>query len=366
MDHGLHGGDIYGSEIIHDFSVNVNPLGLPEGVGQALRESVGGWWRYPDPQCRGLVRKLAAYHHVAQERLVCGNGAADLLYRFAQMRKPRQALTPVPTFSEYERAVRAAGGETRYYGLREGQGYRLDVDRLIGSLEGAEVLFLCNPNNPTGLALPKGQVEKLAKACGQKGVFLVLDECFCDFLQDPEEFSFLGNIGKYPGVMVLRAFTKTYAMAGLRLGYAVCGDPGLAQRLQQAGQPWSVSLPAQEAGVAALDEKGYLARTRELVERERRRLGEGLKRLGFKVFPSQVNFLLFQDNKGAYGDLWARCREGKILIRDCCNFPGLGPPGRATGHKAGEGGPWKASGYYRICVRKEEENQYLLRWLAQL
>lgn len=351
----LHGGDIYESKILCDFSVNVNPLGLPKGVCRVLKASVKHWNRYPDPKCRELTGRLAEYHGVKKERIVCGNGAADLIYRLVYCKRPERALLPAPTFSEYERALRTVGCRIRYWSLNEEEDFRVDVCELADFLQEGEMLFLCNPNNPTGLAVPAEQVELLAEACRKKKGFLVLDECFCDFLEQQDLYSFVERLKDYPKAVILRAFTKSYAMAGLRLGYLICGEPSLAEYIQRTGQPWSVSIPAQEAGAAALEEREYLKQARRLVVKEREWIREGLFGLGFRVFPSQANYLLFKDTEEArYGNLWESLKRQGILIRDCGNFPGL----ETVPHPPG-------THYYRIGIRTREENEYLMKALRQ-
>ena len=209
MGYGLHGGDIYHGKIREDFSVNINPLGLPLGVIQMLRESVEGWSLYPDPECGELIRCLADYHGTQRERIVCGNGAADLIYRLAYLEKPGQALVLAPSFSEYERALMSVGCRVRHFPLREDKDFRVDAEVLAGYLEEGEWLFLCNPNNPTGLATPKAQVELLAEACRKKGGLLVLDECFGEFLERPEDYSFMDKLWEYPEVVILKALTRS-------------------------------------------------------------------------------------------------------------------------------------------------------------
>ncbi|MCI9104944.1 MAG: threonine-phosphate decarboxylase [Lachnospiraceae bacterium] len=349
MEYQLHGGDIYHGKIALDFSVNVNPLGLPCGVQKTLRDSVEHWNCYPDPECGELKKRLAEHHGIEQERIVCGNGAADLIYRLVLLKRPKQALLLSPTFSEYERALAIDGCQIRYYVLRADQDYRVNVWELAEHLAEGDWLFLCNPNNPTGLAVPGEQLEFLAEICQKKQGFLVVDECFCEFLDQPEKYTLMEQIRNYPEVILLRAFTKSYAMAGLRLGYAICGDTMLAKQLCLTGQPWSVSVPAQEAGVAALRENNYLEQTRALVEKERKWMEQRLGKLGFWVFPSQVNYLLFRDEKNRYGNLKIRLREKGILIRDCSNFQGLEPVGNISGFR-----------YYRTAVRTREENEQLI------
>ena len=356
MEGRRHGGDIYQGGITWDFSVNVNPLGIPFRVRQAIRESADRSDRYPDTECRELVKELAEYHGTEGERIVCGSGAADLIYRLVYLLKPCRALILAPTFSEYEQALKAVGCRVRYCRLKEEQDFQADIGKLADMAEEGELIFLCNPNNPTGLAADKEQVELLAKACRRKKGFLILDECFCEFLEKPSEYSFMERIQDYPEAVILRAFTKSYAMAGLRLGYGVCGNQDVAEGLRLTGQPWSVSIPAQEAGRAALLERGYLEQSRVLIAQERQRVSRALAGLGFLVFPSQVNYLLFKDmEEYRHGNLQQRLQEREILIRDCSNFRGL---------EAGEKDP--GFRFYRIAVRKREENERLLDVMGQI
>ena len=174
---------------------------------------------------------------------------------------------------------------------------------------------------------------------------LAVDECFMDFAEDPARCSLCGLLEGWPELVVLKAFTKTWAMAGLRLGYALCGSEALAKALAEEGQPWPVSLPAQAAGMAALDERDYLATLRELIAGERQRMREALTALGLKVVPGEANFLLFHTEERALSE---KLREKGILLRDCSSFRGLEP------------------GWYRTAVRTEAENGELLRALQEV
>lgn len=355
MERHAHGGDIYGNVISHDFSINLNPLGMPEQVVRRLRDSVEDWGCYPDPECRELTGRLARFHKTEPSRIFCGNGAAELICLLVQVKRPKKALVPAPAFFEYERALRSVGCQVEYYHLEEQGGFVPDMENMAEKVtEDTDMVFFCNPNNPTGVAVTAGEIRKLAKACHQNRAFLVVDECFCEFLENPEQSSAVPLTADYPQMAVLRAFTKTFAMAGLRLGYGICREAGLWEQLYKNRQPWSVSLPAQVAGVAALEPQAcgeYLERTRELLRQQREALTSGLEGLGFKVYPSNANYLLFKapwEIKGEADSLYEQCRLRGILIRDCKNFTGL------------------TAGYYRVCVGRQEENLYLLEQLGQI
>ena len=351
---GGHGGDIYRNSVDCDFSINLNPLGMPDAVREALKKSMERWERYPDPLCQQLTEAIAQKYQIRAETILCGNGAADLIFQAVLAERPRRALVLSPSFSEYEQALRAFDCQICVFPLKPEDGFVPDMDRLteaVADVSGKKVdmVFFCNPNNPSGIAVKREQVEKLAAFCLRHQVRLILDECFCEFLESPWQITMMGLTEDYPNLVILRAFTKTYSMAGLRLGFAVCSDERLLKTMAALRQPWSVSLPAQEAGVAALSvPETYLEKTRRLLREERPFLKKGLEELGYRVFDSMANFLLFYDPQEDAHSLWELCRHQKILIRDCRNFSGLGP------------------GYYRICIRSREENSRLLRALGEL
>ena len=337
-----HGGDIYAYDRdLLDFSVNLNPLGMPDRVLRAIREHAEEYDRYPDPHCRALRRALSVRESAPEKWLVFGNGAADLIVRLCMVLKPKRALLPAPTFSEYEKAVRLAGGEVRRFFLRQEAGYQVTADYADTVQPGDSVVFLCNPNNPTGALAEPGTVEALLSACGQVGAVLVVDECFLPFTDGRSCQSWLRA---YPNLMVLRAFTKLYAMAGLRLGYLMCADEDLAGRIGAWGQSWSVSAPAQVAGLAAVSEEGWPERTRRFLRMERPWMTDALGALGFFVYPSHSNFLLFQ----ARPDLWDRAMARGVMLRPCSNFPGLD------------------GSYFRIGLKKRVQNEMLLQVLKEI
>ena len=346
----IHGGDWVSYERTYgrmplDFSVNTSPLGLPEGVRRAAAEAVGTAERYPDPLCRALREALAAFHGVGEEKIVCGSGASDLIDRICRVLRPKSAALFTPGFAEYERALEEAGTRVTRIALRKEEEFRLTEAALKQIPVDCELLFLCNPNNPTGLLVPPELMKCLLCRCRETGMRLAVDECFLEFADAPEQHSLLNALNDTPELLVIRAFTKTYAMAGLRLGYVLCGDAELADRLSGCGQPWAVSAVAQAAGLAALQEKDYVLRLRNLVSAERQRMRASLASLGLRVIPGEANFLLFQCGTDSLSEKLA---EKGILIRDCRNFPGL------------------ERGWYRCAVRTGGENDRLVKALREV
>ena len=344
-----HGGDWAGYEARYggtplDFSANISPLGLPEGVRSAVIRSLAQAERYPDPLCRALGRAVAQAEGVDPGWVLCGNGAADLIYRVVLAKRPRRALVTAPAFSEYEAALDLARCQTDRFMLREEDEFGLGEGFLEAVGPETDMVFLCQPNNPTGRAAPRPLLERVLERCRSVGALLVVDECFCGFLDRPEDFTMNACLGGYPNLLILKAFTKLYAMAGLRLGYCLCSDRGLLDAMRGAGQPWAVSGPAQAAGVAALKETGYVAAVRALVRTERPRLAEALSRLGFRVIPGEANYLLFYSPTPLVQPL----RERGILLRDCGNYHGL------------------EAGWYRAAVRAPVENARLIAALEEI
>ncbi len=345
-----HGGDWaafqveYGKDPL-DFSACISPLGLPAGVRDAVKRALDRADRYPDPICRQLCCMLGVFHGLPQEQIVCGNGAADLIDRIGRVREPGKALLTAPGFTEYERALRSAGWEPAFFPLRAEEGFRLRGEFIECITPEIDLVFLCSPNNPTGLPVEKALLYRVLTACRAVGALLVLDECFLDLTEEPERFELCGELCRWPELILLKAFTKTYAMAGLRLGYALCGSAAMAERLRNVGQPWPVSQLAQEAGIAALNETGYVKELRRLIGSERRRVAEALAAMGLYVVPGQANFLLFQCPDKALKKKLCDCG---ILIRDCSDIPGL------------------ERGWYRVAIRTGEENDVLLAALREV
>jgi threonine-phosphate decarboxylase len=346
-----HGGDIYtyGGRELLDFSSNISPLGLPPGVLRGIIDAAAGFGIYPDPQCRELRAALEKHHRIGADRIVCGNGAADLIYRIVGFLKPKRALITAPTFSEYEKALEEGGAAVDRFFLSYPD-FMISEEILPRINADTGLLFLCNPNNPTGRLIPRELRDRLIRRCTGTGTILVIDECFNDFLDDPQAHSSVRFLEGTAGLIILRAFTKLYAMAGLRLGYALFGSPALARSIAGTGQPWSVSSAAQTAGLRALEETAYVEEVRALVRKERPLMKAALSALGFEVLGGEANYLFFRLPGGTGAPtgpgLFQALRDRGILIRSCANYPGLD------------------DSYYRIAIRRPEENQRLLAALG--
>ena len=248
----------------------------------------------------------------------------------------------VPSAEEYAAALETAGCTVRRHFLRESEDFAVTEAFISAVDEDTDMVFLCQPNNPTGQLTALPLVKALLHRCEACGALLVVDECFLDFLPESEALSAKKLLAS-PNLVILKAFTKLYGMAGVRLGYCLCSDTVLLDKMQAAGQPWAVSSLAQAAGLAALDETAYVARVQELIAEQRPVLRDGLRALGLRVLDGSANYLLFQ----APETLGDTLRQRGIVLRSCGNYPGLD------------------AGWYRTAVRTENENRQLLALLAE-
>ena len=345
----VHGGDWagyraeFGCDAL-DFSANVSPLGLPAGVAAAITNALPTADRYPDPLCRELRAALAGAEGVPADWILCGNGAADLIFRLALAVRPRRALLPAPTFAEYEAALLTVGCAVQRVFLREENEFAVTEEFVDAVTPETDIVFLCQPNNPTGQVTPPALVERLVRRCAECGAVLVVDECFLDFLPDRDAWTAKQLLRDAPQLIILKAFTKLYAMAGVRLGYALCGDAALLEKMRGAGQPWAVSSLAQAAGLAALQETAYAGAVRALIAEQRPRMAAGLRALGLRVMDGQANYLLFR----ATPDFGEQLRRRGAVVRSCANYPGLD------------------AAWYRTAVRTAEENTRLLQTMGEI
>ena len=304
---------------------------------EAVRAALPEMHRYPDPYCRSLVDAIANFENVDKNFILCGSGAAELIYAYCAAARPKTALELAPTFSEYALGLARVGCKVKHYYLTPANDFRLD-EHFLYHLEDTtpEAVFLCNPNNPTGALIERSLLKKILDFCKEAQIKLFIDECFLDLSDDG--ISMKTYLQDYPNLFLLKAFTKSYGMAGIRLGYCLCSDRELLKAMAQAVQPWNVSSLAQAAGIAALRESGFLQKTKDLIGGERPWLQRKLEGFGFRVCPSSVNYLLFQGPT----DLHRKLKEKGIAIRNCDNYPGL------------------THGWYRIAVRRHEENEQLI------
>lgn len=467
----VHGGEIYDKkEIRYDFSVNINPLGIPSCVKEELAAVIFGaagkascLEQYPDQNCTELREALSIYTGVQADHILCGNGASELIEAAVRAIRPESILLTAPSFSGYRHAAEGAGVRILYHELRREEDFRLTeryleaLDQLKQTVEQRQqpedrpkeppdrlkqakdrsrqpedrpkqskdrlsqtgknlrdpgtrpgMAILCNPANPVGNTIEPDLLDRIVEKCGREGIWLLIDECFIGFLKDGNRrtarkyfaaekaetgpagafYTGTGRIGlsgacrTFPGgigperLLVLDAFTKRFAMPGIRLGYLMAQNTDLLKKIRAQQPEWSVSLPAQKAGAAAVNadlprkpgtaadpgrtvDSGtaiepavtYMDRARALVAAEREKMRVALQKLGFKVFPGEANFIFFSVAKPAgqgEADLQTALLKKGILIRSCENYVGL------------------RKGDYRIAVLSPEKNAALVRALEEI
>ncbi|MDR7433603.1 MAG: threonine-phosphate decarboxylase CobD [Armatimonadota bacterium] len=354
MSKAIHGGNVWEAsrrfgrspKEFLDFSSNLNPLGPPRAVQEVLAQHLQDVAFYPDPEAREAREHLAAWLDVPVESVLLTNGGVEALYLALFLFQPRRLLSPVPTFVEGIAGARAVGAEVLEVTASPREGFQLPLGALLKGLSHADLVYLCNPNNPTGVLASREKVLRIVREAKGRCAVLV-DEAFVDFAG--REHSLVQEATRADGVVVIGSLTKLFAFPGLRLGYAVA-SPSTIEALRGLQPPWSVNILAQHALIAALSDRAYVAETIRLISAERAFLSSQISSLaGYITFPSQTNFLLV-DISGTglrSGELWERLGRWGILVRDCASIPGLGD--------------W----YIRVAVRKREENLALLAAMAK-
>lgn len=437
----VHGGDVYRRAVDLDYSVNINPLGMPPRACAAAKHGVDQSTAYPDWKVEKLRDAVVSFLNqkfgavvssaganadigvpsagmragdratgastcaagtgpvlggietheacaVAPEWISFGNGAADLIYRLMQVLRPQQVVVAAPAFAEYSVAAERVGAQLVPVYLSEADDFSFTPAveaAFIQAIERApsgSAVFLCNPNNPDGNVIRAEVLQRIAAVCEAHHSWLLVDECFLPFLRSEINYSMVPSLRAFAHLVILRAFTKIYGMPGLRLGYMLTAAQALTDAVRATMTPWEINLPAQLAGVAALEETEFVEKTRALIRAERAFLVQTLPTLPYveKVYVpvSDANFILFRTaltqpdcpegrvrnselksesdlcvsgNRTVFAshsvDLKSLLLDRGVLIRACGNYEGLD------------------ARYYRICVRTHEENLELIqRWRA--
>ena len=308
---------------------------MTKAMEQALKEVT----HYPQPKSVRLCEAVAELERTAPSQVICGNGAADILFSLVLAEKPKKALLLAPTFQEYEQALLSVDCQVeRVDMLANKLFWEVFIERITRDIN---MVFLCNPNNPTGELYNRKTLERVLEKCTETGTRLVIDECFLDFVREAENITMKPFLDLYPQIVIVKAFTKMFAIPGIRIGYGLSSDYQLLEKMRSVTQPWNVSVIAQETGMAAAKETGFVERTRIAIEEEKQFLLQELKQLPLEIQGHAANFIFFRGEKG----LDKKLEQHGILIRNCSNFHGL------------------EEGWYRIAVQSHKENQVLIQAL---
>ena len=379
----FHGGNIYkvfrekNLKEILDYSSNINPYGIPESLKSRIIENLEILERYPDPDYVELREKLAYLNKVDMSDIVLGNGATEIIFLFMKVINPKKILIVSPTFGEYERAVKAVGTsrnsidlscsddnknienkeiEIEYFELKESDDFNLNIGNLKNELEKKyDLLIICNPNNPTGKFLKLAQTEEILKECNKYDTKLFIDEAFIEFLADGMKESIINTEENKKNLFVTRAFTKFFAIPGLRLGYGMYFDKELEKKISEKKEPWSVNNIAEMAGLTVLDDTEYIEKTLKWIVEEKIYMYEKLNEIsGIKVYETEVNFITGKIDEKLFSEglnvkvLREKMLEQGILIRDASNFKFLDER------------------FFRLAIKDRESNKRVIEVLKEI
>ncbi len=338
-----HGGYQGKNQKIRDFSVNINPLGIPDGIREKLVAGITELVKYPEISGASAIKKIAADLDVEPENVILGNGAIELIYLFARSMGPAKALIIQPTFNEYERALKLYGWEVSHYVLTAEDDFAINPQILKALIEKEkpQAVFLCNPNNPTGQVYSRGMISAMVAAAPETTWFL--DESFLDFSNERGSLSLLKS--EHRGIFILKSLTKFYALPGLRIGYGVA-KPAIIKKMERFKEPWTINTLGLIAVTAVYDETAYAEKTKAYITKERQRVYHELAQIeSVEVFKSSTDFHLCRLLQGTVNQLQVDLEEAGMALRTCEDFIGLD------------------SSYFRIAIKKAEDNTKLLTFL---
>ncbi|MCW4016520.1 MAG: threonine-phosphate decarboxylase CobD [Candidatus Bathyarchaeota archaeon] len=349
----VHGGEVWNAEKkvsynrneIVDFSSSINPLGPSQKALEAIGKNLGSIQIYPDSNSEWLREAIAtSFGEIGSNNVIVGNGSTELIYLFAEtfLEKGEMALIPAPTFGEYEKAVKKAGGEPRHIKMTRNLGVEPNI--FTRQIKDAKIVFLCNPNNPTSALIPHDTLIKIIEDALKHDVLLFLDEDFLEFVDEGKQVSLVDKISEFPNLFVLRSFTKVFGLTGLRIGYGIASEDTI-EILSNAKTPWNVNCLAQVAALASLADKEHIKKSSQVVKTERAFLTQEIAQLKcFSQYPADANFILINIKKSGFtaAQLKEKMLQQGILIRDCSSFKGLDEH------------------HIRVAVKSRQENERLL------
>ena len=344
----IHGGKIpskNSDQKIIDFSSNITPLGIPSSVKSIIKKNFDKIGFYPAHNSEQITLNLEKYTHLPKSNIIVGNGAIEILYNFcyAFLSKTTKVLIHIPTFQEYETAVKLNDCKISYF---KSINLSKDLDSFILQIPKNGCIFLCNPNNPTGELLTKKELLSIIIKAKKLKTLVFIDECFIELVPDYNE-SVISYVKKYDNLFILRSLTKSFGLPGIRIGYA-CGSKEIIKILQKIKIPWSVNSIAQDAANEVIKNKSHITKSNFIIKKELKYLNKLISSIdGFECIPSSTNFILI---KTKYNSTYLQKKllKNKILIRDCKNFRGLNEH------------------YFRIAVKSHRDNVKLVAALESI
>ncbi len=328
---------------IIDMSSNLNPLGPPDAIKEVICRHVDCIQSLPSPDAGGMVHKFAGFHEIDPGRVVAGNGTTWFIYTLPRALNLKKVLVAGPTYSDYSDACRMNGTQVVYSMAKSANGFLPDLAELSQKAAGCDAVFICNPNNPTGSLIPKDHLDALVKKHPQ--TLFVIDESYLPFVADAEQRSFVTSTDS-KNVVVLSSMSKIFCIPGLRTGF-LTADAGLAEKIMAWYQPWSVHSLAQKVIEDIFDHPDdilpFYQKTRAYIQSEKQFFFDQLGQIhGMTLFETSTYFVLARLSPPLCSEAFCRkIGQGRVLIRDCSNFDGLG------------------NAYVRFSLKTRTENQML-------
>lgn len=349
-----HGGNIdeaakragcFPAEIV-DMSSNINPLGPPPGLVANLQQHMEAISALPEVDARQAVAAYAEWQRLLPMTVLAGAGTTQFLYQIPRALHIGAALVVAPTYADYADALAINRVDYRHFMLDENNGFVPDLEKLRNAAKSVDAVYVCNPNNPTGVFVPTDDLVRLARGCPE--TLFVVDESYLPFAGDAGDDS-MAHRG-LSNVIVLQSLSKMFCIPGLRVGFCVAPN-GLAEAVSRQSPPWAVNAQAQQAVAwiaghpeAAAD---HVARTRQFLETERAAFLHNLEGVpGLQVFPGRATFLLFSHPDRPAAEVVDALLARRFLVRDCANFVGL------------------SKQFFRVSLKSPEQNRQVAGLLA--
>lgn len=328
------------------FSDNINPLGLSSKLKQKLVQQIDCIHSYPDRSYHSLCAAIADYTHMPQEDIFIGSGSNELISLFLRTIQPKKALLLAPTYSEYEKELALLSCHCYSYFLDAKQNFVLDISHFLKQLtDDLDVVFLCNPNNPTASFLDIKQIEQIVATCSRKNIFILIDETYLEFLEQAPFQTAIPLTQTYANLIVLRGCSKFFAAPGLRLNYAILHNNACKEQMLVLQNPWSVNSFAADCADVMFSDQDYITQTRDFITNERARVMHCLAPLhALHVFPSVANFILvkWEQQTASFAAFFKHIIQSGCMIRNCSSFPSL------------------EEGFFRFCLLTRTENDFLI------
>lgn len=340
----MHGGRLLefsksGKKYI-DFSASINPYGIDPNLKDILKESIDILVHYPNQDYSEVKALISRKHDVSEESIYLGNGANSIIFRlFSIFDKELNICIPTPSFETYRLAAESVSVNIVYYDMN---GFKITNEIFDILSDNIDVLVLTNPNNPTGYLIEEKLLQRLLEYCKAENIFVLLDECFLEFVLDGERYSQISNLSKYTNLAILRSLTKLYAFPGLRFGYLLTENKKIIENLNKLTPSWDINTLALEAAKFSLTQN--MSQVVLKIQKEKSILLKNLKSVGIEVFDSKANFLLCRYKKNLSNAL---LNQG-VIVRDCSDYRGMDDT------------------YFRVAVRTNSDNMILFENIKEL